>query len=155
MISSDLVIETGIGLIVLTLILIGIFISCIKEDDTVVKEKNKEDIENRKKKYIKNFCTNIFNVEDRISRKDFFITWLLIQIIIIILIVIAIFTVIGVFLLPVLSIFIFIGLITMAIRRLNDINKSKWYLILLFIPLLVNIIFFIYLCCAKSVDNNN
>jgi len=136
-----------ISLIFLTLILIGIFISSIKEDDTSLEEKNSKDIGDEKEmKYIKEFCKNCFNTQGKISKKDFLITWLLVQLIQVLLVL----TIIGMFLIPI----VFIGIITMTIRRLNDINKSKWYIILLFIPFLVNIIFFIYLCCANSVNKD-
>lgn len=98
-------------------------------------------------KYIKEFWKNCFNTEGKISRKDFLITWTLAQVMQILLC----FTVIGILAIPIVR----IGIITMTVRRLNDINKSKWYLILLFIPFLVNIIFFIYLCCAEGVNNLN
>ena len=42
----------------------------------------------------------------------------------------------------------------MAIRRLHDINKSGWYIILMFIPF-VFVVFSIYLFCANSVNENN
>lgn len=95
--------------------------------------------------YIKEFCSNIFNTNGKIGRKDFIITWILVQVIQIILL----FTIIGALLLPV----IWIGIITMAVRRLNDINKSKWYMILGFIPLL-HVFFFVYICFAKGSNDN-
>lgn len=49
MISGDLVMETAIGLIFLTLILIGIFISSIKEKETIIEERNNKDIGDEKK----------------------------------------------------------------------------------------------------------
>lgn len=94
--------------------------------------------------YIKDFWKNCFDIKGKISRKDFLITWVLVQVMQVLLVV----TIIGAFLIPI----VLMGTITMTIRRLNDINKSKWYLILCFIPFLVNIVFFIYLCCAKSKE---
>lgn len=95
-------------------------------------------------RYLKDFWTNVFDTSGTVNARDFVITWILI----IIMQVLLVFTVIGVFLIP----FCIIGIITMAKRRLNDIGKGSSYMILLFIPLFVNIIFFIYLCCAKGMN---
>ena len=98
-------------------------------------------------KYIKEFWKNKFNTEGRISKKDFFITWLLMFLINSVVIFIPIVGIIYLFItIPAMYI--------MAIRRLHDINKSGWYIILMFIPF-VFIIFSIYLFCANSVNENN
>lgn len=94
-------------------------------------------------RYLKDFCTNVFDTTGTINGKDFLLTWILVQIMQVLLIL----TVIGIFLIP----FCIIGIVTMAKRRLNDIGKGSSYMILLFIPLFVNIIFFIYLCSAKGM----
>lgn len=49
--------------------------------------------------------------------------------------------------------FAIIGL-SLVVRRLHDINKSMWYSILLYIPL-INFLFFLYLSFAKGDEKNN
>jgi len=98
-------------------------------------------------KYIKEFWKNGFNADGRISRKDFFITWIIIFFINSVAIFIPIIGIIYVFItIPLMYI--------MAIRRLHDINKSGWYIILMFVPF-VFVVFAIYLFCANSVNENN
>ncbi len=102
--------------------------------------------------YLKDFWRDIVNIEGRITGKDFFITYLLLALVSIVLFV----SVIGIVLLPIFWLICLVGIFTMAMRRLNDIGKSRWYIILLFIPFLVNIIFLIYLWCSpsKSIGEN-
>ena len=104
--------------------------------------------------YLKDFWRDIVNIEGKITGKDFLITYLLLTLVSVILIV----SIIGILLLPVYFIVCLVGIPAMAIRRLNDMGKSRWFIILLFIPFLVNIIFLIYLCCSPSktvAENEN
>lgn len=104
--------------------------------------------------YLKDFWRDIVNIEGRITGKDFFITYLLLTLVSIVLFV----SVIGMVLLPIFWLICLVGIFTMAMRRLNDIGKNRWFIILLFIPFLVNIIFLIYLCCKPSkivTENEN
>ena len=102
--------------------------------------------------YLKDFWRDIVNIEGKITGKDFFITYLLLALVSIVLFV----SVIGIVLLPIFWLICLVGIFTMAMRRLNDMGKSRWFIILLFIPFLVNIIFLIYLWCSpsKSIGEN-
>ena len=52
------------------------------------------------------------------------------------------------------SIAVFIPGIAIAVRRLHDINKSGWFYLLSFIPLVGTIILIVFYCMA-SIDSNN
>ena len=54
----------------------------------------------------------------------------------------------------VISLISFVIYVIFGIRRLHDINKSGWLMLLLIIPL-VNLIFMIYLLLARGTDGAN
>lgn len=48
----------------------------------------------------------------------------------------------------------FVGGFRLAIRRLHDLDKSGWFMLLWIVPV-VNVIFAIYLFCFKGTDGYN
>ncbi|WP_415926391.1 DUF805 domain-containing protein [Ningiella sp. W23] len=50
--------------------------------------------------------------------------------------------------------FMLIGFVFVGIRRLHDIDKSAWYYLIMFIPL-VNIIFGLYILFARGTQGSN
>ena len=52
------------------------------------------------------------------------------------------------------SIIAFVGNIMLSIRRLHDLNKSGWFLLIWLIPF-VNIIFLLYMCLAPGTVGYN
>ena len=48
----------------------------------------------------------------------------------------------------------FVGGFRLAIRRLHDLDKSGWFMLLWIVPV-VNVIFAIYLFCFKGIDGYN
>jgi len=54
----------------------------------------------------------------------------------------------------VLCIFGFVASIMMLARRLHDLDKSGWWMLLLFVPL-VNILFYIYILFFKGTEGPN
>lgn len=119
--------------------------------DKVDKRKGGENMEKKKAiDYLKDFWRDIVNIEGKITGRDFLITYLLLTLVGILLVV----SIIGIILIPIYWLVGLIGIPAMAMRRLNDMGKSRWLIILLFIPFLVNIIFLIYLCCSSSKNKN-
>ena len=97
---------------------------------------------------IKYRLTNIFSFTDRAGRLDYFCTWIGMW-----LFVIGVFMVIGgnsiSQFMPILIIILSIINIANVCRRLNDIVKSRFLALLLFIPI-VGLIFFIYLLATPG-----
>ena len=59
--------------------------------------------------------------------------------------------------LPVLSIIgllVMVSLISLVIRRMNDIKMARWKLILIFIPI-INIFFSLYILLSPEIDKND
>ena len=54
----------------------------------------------------------------------------------------------------VLGIFQLAANIMMGVRRLHDLDKSGWWMLLLFVPL-VNILFYIYILFFKGTEGPN
>lgn len=52
------------------------------------------------------------------------------------------------------SLAVFIPSLAIAIRRLHDVNKSGWFYLLMFIPMIGSIIILVFLC-MDSVNENN
>lgn len=48
-----------------------------------------------------------------------------------------------------------IPMLAMDVRRLHDINKSGWFLLLEFIPLVGSIILLVFACMPSVNENNN
>ena len=123
----------------------------------------------------KKYWTNFFNFSDRTSRKDFWLTILMIFIVNICfsLVISLIFGHSVDFsqvktveeLMEVLkdpaaiisliwTIANIIPGLAMDVRRMHDINKSGWFIFITLIPLVGGIIYLVWLCTA-SVDNDN
>ena len=123
----------------------------------------------------KKYWTNFFNFSDRTSRKDFWLTILMIFIVNICfsLVISLIFghsvdfsqvktveELMEVLKDPVAIISLIwtianiIPGLAMDVRRMHDINKSGWFIFITLIPLVGGIIYLVWLCTA-SVDNDN
>lgn len=110
--------------------------------------------------YIK-MLTNYFNFKDRTTRKDF---WMTVLIGIVISTVLSI--VVG-FIAKVTKLKIYdiiIGLYTLAlfipslaqlVRRMHDVNKSGWYVLLDLIPIIGWILVLVAMCSPSVYENNN
>ena len=99
-------------------------------------------------KCIKHRLTNIFSFSDTAGRLDYFCTWLGMWVFVIGFFLIIAGNTIGQFI-PILIIILSIINIANVCRRLNDIGKSRLFVLLLFIPI-VGLIFFIYLLATPG-----
>ena len=109
------------------------------------------------------YWKNYFNFKDRTSRKDF---WMTVLFLVIINIVINLifpgsskttsnsfnysFSAVA----SIWSLATVIPSLAMGVRRLHDINKSGWWILIDLIPL-VGIIVLLVFYCSKSVDTDN
>ena len=97
---------------------------------------------------IKYRLTNIFSFTDRAGRLDYFCTWLGMWLFVIGVFMVVAGNTINQFI-PILIIILSIINIANVCRRLNDIGKSRMFVLLLFIPI-VGLIFFIYLLATPG-----
>ncbi|MBQ1550635.1 MAG: DUF805 domain-containing protein [Bacilli bacterium] len=109
------------------------------------------------------YWKNYFNFKDRTSRKDF---WMTVLILVIINVVINLIfpgasettsnsfnyslSTVG----SIWSLATFIPSLAMTVRRLHDINKSGWWVLLELVPI-VGIIVLLVFYCSKAVDTDN
>jgi len=99
-------------------------------------------------KCIKHRLTNIFSFSDTAGRLDYFCTWLGMWLFVIGVFMVVAGNTINQFI-PILIIILSIINIANVCRRLNDIGKSRMFVLLLFIPI-VGLIFFIYLLATPG-----
>ena len=109
------------------------------------------------------YWKNYFNFKDRTSRKDF---WMTVLFLFIISFVIGLifpgtidtsgnsFQYNGSVVTSIWSLATIIPSLAMGVRRLHDINKSGWWILIDLIPL-VGIIVLLVFYCSKSVDTEN
>jgi len=109
------------------------------------------------------YWKNYFNFKDRTSRKDF---WMTILFIFIISFVIGLifpgtsstsgnsFEYHASVVASIWSLATFIPSLAMEVRRLHDINKSGWWVLIELVPI-VGIIVLLVFYCSKSVDADN
>ena len=97
---------------------------------------------------IKDRLTNIFSFSDSAGRLDYFCTWLGMWLFVIGVFMVVAGNTINQFI-PILIIILSIINIANVCRRLNDIGKSRMFVLLLFIPI-VGLIFFIYLLATPG-----
>lgn len=109
--------------------------------------------------YIK-MLTNYFNFKDRTTRKDFWMT-VLIGIVISTVLSIVVGFIAKVTKLKIYDIIIglytlvlFIPSLAQLVRRMHDVNKSGWYVLLDLIPIIGWILVLVAMC-SPSVDENN
>ena len=99
-------------------------------------------------KCIQHRLTNIFSFSDTAGRLDYFCTWLGMWLFVIGVFMVVAGNTINQFI-PILIIILSIINIANVCRRLNDIGKSRMFVLLLFIPI-VGLIFFIYLLATPG-----
>lgn len=110
--------------------------------------------------YVK-MLTNYFNFKDRTTRKDF---WMAILINIIISLVLSF--IVGVIakvtklkiydiFTTIYALFLLIPGIAQEVRRMHDVNKSGWYVLLDLIPIVGWILVLVAVCSPSVVENNN
>lgn len=103
----------------------------------------------------KNMWINGLNFKDRTSRKDYWNAWLMTVIVSFLLGIITGFLgeKIAYYIGMLFSIALIIPTLAMDVRRMHDVNKSGWYLLMELIPL-VGWIFVLVAYCSKTVEPN-
>lgn len=100
------------------------------------------------------FWTNYFNFSDRTTVRGY---WMYALVNLIVAIAMSIFSIFLDFvniLITIYSIASIIPSFSMSVRRLHDINKSGWWLLIVLIPLIGPIILLVW-SCFGSVDQGN
>ena len=97
----------------------------------------------------KKFWNNFTNFSGRSTRRDYWIPTLFNMVISGILSYISE-TLGGIF-----ALIIFIPGLSIAFRRLHDINKSAWWIFINCIPIIGSIIYLVFMCTASVDENNN
>lgn len=105
----------------------------------------------------KKFWMNYVNFNDRTTAKDFWLTFLMN-----IIIGFAAGFIMGITKLSILSVVMMlyslasiIPSLAMSVRRMHDINKSGWWLLISFVPLVGGIILIVFYCLPSVNENNN
>ncbi|MCR4662578.1 MAG: DUF805 domain-containing protein [Endomicrobiaceae bacterium] len=62
---------------------------------------------------------------------------------------------IGIIVSMVYSLFIFLPILGLDVRRLHDINLSAWWLLIVFVPVLGAVVLFILACLPGTEGDNN
>lgn len=98
---------------------------------------------------------NYANFKDRTSRSDYW--WATLGVFLLALVLGFVFGLLGVvgsFLSWLLDIALFVPELAMSVRRMHDIGKSGWWLLIGFIPLVGGIILLIWACKAGDPGDN-
>lgn len=108
------------------------------------------------------FLTAIFQrytlVDGRAARAEFnyFFLFQFLSVLAALLVELLLLLVLGIptFLSTIVSLGLFIPGVTVSVRRLHDVSKSGWWLLVWFIPL-INLVFWIWLAFADSIPGSN
>ncbi len=106
----------------------------------------------------KKFISNYFNFKDRTTRADYW--WVILDMCILGFVLGFILGLIGSsqevmnIVLLVIELLLIIPSLSLSVRRLHDINKSGWFLLLGLIPVVGSIILIVFYC-TPSINENN
>ncbi|MCQ2468254.1 MAG: DUF805 domain-containing protein [Ruminococcus sp.] len=103
---------------------------------------------------VKLFIQNYTNFNGRSTRSEYWFTYLAFLIVGFVLGLLSSFLSIFKILTGLLSLAILIPSLALSIRRLHDIGKSGWYLLMSLIPLVGGIIVLVFLCTPSQPQGN-